>query len=375
MSNISGIPQNRIPAAPVISKAAPAIKEVKTEKVKAEKEEPILHDQLGATVEKDSGKAKELYKAKFRGGMASKNDGIGYDDEFIGAGFKVPLPQITGPAKDKVLVYNNRGDTVRDYTHFSLEMNKERKLAFYTAHNVDGSNLQTGIKRGKWKIDEEIGYDNQMSNYIYSNNPIDRGHLVRRIAVAWGSKSEAKRASDDTFNYTNASPQHERLNKKIWLDLENWLLEKADVSDKKLAVFTGPVFRENDKVYRDEKIPADFWKIIVVKKNDGKLGAAGFMMSQKQWIDGLYKSVKSGNQGKVIDIDEVPTSAVSPFQVSLKTIEELTNLDFGELREVDAYSLYKNRKQDLYKGKGPILQEDTTLPAHNEITKAEDIII
>ena len=327
--------------------------------------------------------ADSIYKARDRDSSSSRI-GKGFDENFLGEGFKVPLPEITGPAKEKVLKYNNKGDTVRDYTHFSLEMNKDRKMCFYTAHNVDGARLVNGIKRGKWEIDNTIGYENQLGNSIYSHNPLDKGHMVRRIAVAWGDKSEAKRASDDTFNYTNAIPQHGQLNQKKWLDLEDWLLVKADEDDRKLSVFTGPVFREDDKIYRGEKIPADFWKIIVCKrKTDGKLAAAAFMMSQKEMIEPLYKSARGQ---KDLNLEGVPTEEIALYQVPISTIESLTNLDFGEIKDIDAYSLFKAKQGDAFSifksvdtgnfdPKAPIMTEDVGAPARREINSPQDIIL
>lgn len=353
---------------------SPTIKESKKdEELKETKKENVITDLMevgGETSGADE--SSEVFNVRMKEYSTSGVYNAGYDNSFIGPNFKVPLPEVTGPAKDKVLQINENGDTVRDYTHFSVVMNKDRKLAFYTAHNVDGESLQTGIKRIGWEIDKEIGKENQLGNEIYRNNPLDRGHMVRRIAVAWGSKSEAKRASNDTFYYPNAVPQHADLNQKTWLSLENWLLDNADKKDYKLCVFTGPVFRDNDKVYRGEKIPADFWKIIILKrKTDGKLAAAGFMMSQKKLLEGI------GDKGGEINQERVETPQIAPYQVSLSTIEELTNLDFGELKEVDAYSLYRAQKPSIFMNtaKGPLMQEEVQEIPHNPIYSKEDIII
>ncbi len=296
----------------------------------------------------------------------------GYDENFLGDGCTVPLPRLTGPAKEDALVFDNKGNYVRNYTHFSVVMSKSRKFALYTAHNIDGAKLQARIKRGDFMFDEKVGEKNQIGHFLYANNPIDKGHLVRRLAVAWGSRKEAKRASDETFYYTNITPQHRLLNQVTWHKLENWLLERADEQDRKVSVFTGPVLRDDDKEYRGVKIPMDFWKIIVVKKKDGTIAAAGFIMSQKKLIDNLTKSVQRGK--KDIDLEDVDTSEIAPYQVSIETIEKLTHLDFGNLKDIDAYSLYKSRH--LYKTthKGVLIEEEP-LPAKNIIRKKEDIII
>ena len=58
----------------------------------------------------------------------------------------------------------------------------------------------------------------------------------------------AQRANEDTFHYTNAAPQHSRLNQgaELWLGLENHVLESARTHGFKACVFTGPVIRDDD---------------------------------------------------------------------------------------------------------------------------------
>lgn len=307
----------------------------------------------------DAGDSVNLYARDASPASETRNDGRstrrtsgpGYDENFLGQGDRVPLPEITGPAREHVLAYNDQGDTVRQYTHFSLVMNRERKLAFYTACNLDGKAIQKNIKRAEWKIDETIGAENQIHGSVYDNTDLDKGHLVRRLDVCWGTKAEAKRANDETFHYTNASPQHKVLNEGEWAQLENWLLERAEQKEKKLCVMTGPVFRDNDMTFHGEKIPSDFWKIVVLRKgSDNKMAACAFMMSQKEQLEHLkgkndrVPALFSNNPGNNANPDKVDTSHVAVYQVPIETIEKLTNLNFGSLREVDAYSLYDERK-------------------------------
>ena len=84
----------------------------------------------------------------------------------------------------------------------------------------------------------------QVGNELYKRNPLDRGHLVRRLDPAWGNtREEAVQAADDTFFYTNSTPQHSRLNQREWLRLEEYILDNAATHDLKVSVFTGPVSR------------------------------------------------------------------------------------------------------------------------------------
>jgi endonuclease G len=145
-------------------------------------------------------------------------------------------------------------------------MSKSRSLAFFTAVNIDGSQLiQIDRKNDRWYFDPRIDRSYQTGPELYINNDLDRGHLVRRLDPVWGDS--AKEADEDTFHFTNCSPQHKNLNQITWLGLEDYILTNADRFDLKVSVFTGPVFREDDMLYRRKfQIPAEFWKVVVLVK-------------------------------------------------------------------------------------------------------------
>lgn len=211
------------------------------------------------------------------------------------------------------------GNYVLDYVHFSIVMCKSRGLAYFTAVNIDGENL-VKIKRSDddWRFDTRINIENQYGNEVYNKNDLDRGHLVRRNDPNWGE--HAYQANEDTFHFTNSAPQHKDLNQKIWLGLEDYILKNADKMNIKVSVFTGPVFKEDDMIYRKKfKIPADFWKVVTVVKDDGTLSATAYIQTQENMIDDL----------------EFAYGAYETYQVPVRKIEEITGLDFGDLSKYD----------------------------------------
>lgn len=238
----------------------------------------------------------------------------GYDCLFLGSVSKVSLPKLSA-AMEKDVSRQNNGSYVLDYTHFSIVMCRSRCLAYFTAVNIDG-NQAVNLKRGddSWDFDPRIPSDAQYGNDLYSKNDLDRGHLVRRLDPVWGDN--AQQANDDTFYFTNSSPQHKELNQKTWLELENYLLRNAINHNLKVSVFTGPVFRSDDIVYRNKfKIPAEFWKVAVMIKDDGTMSATAYLQTQKNIIDNL----------------EFAYGAYKTYQVPVAHVEEITGLDFGDL--------------------------------------------
>ncbi len=247
---------------------------------------------------------------------------MAFDPWFLG--FEVSLPKLTETIKADA---HSEGE-VFDYRHHSFLFNEKRRLAFYTAHNIDGTRIVKGIRRteSRWKLDSKIPEELQIGHDAYDNNVWDKGHLVRREAILWGtSRQEALEAQHDSFLYTNAAPQHGNFNQDEWLELEDFVLGYAKEDNYKLAVFTGPVFTEYDlpignQVWDiDVKVPLAFWKIAVFEHIDkGKL-ALGFIMPQQRfWAD---------KNGASIDLKS--------YQVSLRIIEDLTHIDFGDIKSWD----------------------------------------
>lgn len=240
----------------------------------------------------------------------------GYDSKFLGPNHEVLHPKFQTDMEQDIVRQEN-GDKVLNYTHFSIVMSKKRRLAYYTVVNIDGNQLKNVGREDSWNFDPRIDKKYQCGNELYEDNDLDRGHLVRRRDPVWGNSAEE--ANKDTFYFTNCSPQHKNLNQKIWLGLEDYILNNADNFNLKVTVFTGPIFRNDDMNYRGVQIPAEFWKVAVMVKKDGSLSATAYLQSQKNLIEDL----------------EFAFGEYKTYQVAVSKIESLTGLDFGELRNHD----------------------------------------
>lgn len=281
--------------------------------------ERLLIEELyaGATKTTPSGQPVPLMETQTRSRELYKTSS-GYDPAFLGDGFEIPFPEIRGEMKEDVLTLMD-GGSILNYTHFSIVMSRSRKLAIFTAVNIDGSGL-TDLKRAKdvWYFDPRIEKSDHCGPELYESNDLDRGHLVRRLDPVWGD--DAREANEDTFHFTNCSPQHKNLNQKTWLNLEDYVGKNAKKHGLKVNVFTGPVFRSDDRVYRGlYRIPAEFWKVVAMVRDNGEMSATAYIQTQKNLIDNL----------------EFAYGAYRTYQVPVATIEDLTGLDFGDLRRYD----------------------------------------
>lgn len=237
----------------------------------------------------------------------------GYDADFLSRRIALPLPD----GNTNVNEIDGRPDL--PYLHFSVVMHRTRKLPMMTACNVDGSSIRRLSRRGDWRFDPRLPYSEQVGNDAYRYNEFDRGHMVRRLAPMWGTEEEARFAEADTFHYTVSAPQHARLNQRAWLELEDYLLDWANNHDARLSIFTGPVFRPDDPLYRGiVQIPSDFWKVAVAESSSG-FRAVGYLHTQKNLIP---------------TVDEA-FGDYRTHRVPIKIIQELSGLNLSSLIDED----------------------------------------
>lgn len=245
-----------------------------------------------------------------------------YNPNFIPS-FEIPLPELDNEVKKTA--YQN-GEPIH-HSRFSLAFSENRNFAIYTAHNIDGETL---IPEGQLKRKDSFKFDPKIPRKIqvdndrgYKKNPWDRGHLVRRRSMHWGDEEQAFEADQESFYYTNIAPQHSKLHHSAWGNIEDWMMKLADEHKKQSCVFTGPIFTYSDperinlEGEKPIRIPSGFWKIMAISVAF-ELKAAGFIVWQR-------------------DFDSPIPLGFQPFleQVRITTIEYLTGLNFGNLRNLD----------------------------------------
>jgi endonuclease G len=259
-------------------------------------------------------------------------DRPGYDPQFLGSGAQaVALPALSPELMPLAAINslaNGEPSHVLPYHHFSVVLNKDRRLAFYTAVNIDGaSSLRLRREPDRWFFDPRVPQDQQTGEPVYQDNPLDRGHLVRRLDPAWGpSPAAVKIANDDTFHFTNCTPQHHEFNagQTLWAGLEDYILENAENLRFRVSVFTGPVLAADDDQYRGVQLPRQFWKVVAMVKQGGELSATAYLLSQEELIKGLEIAPEAFSYG-----------AYRTYQVRVRQIEDLTGLSFGTLSDAD----------------------------------------
>ncbi len=179
------------------------------------------------------------------------SDRDGYNPAFLG-GTIVPLPKLSA-AQKRLAAKNTKARSGDDplelkYHHYSVIMNGKRRLAFFSAVNIDGAkskdyNRTTGVMTDPF--DEEDGSQEASELWFPEERILDsqqtparisikarprltrkairsptrrrasstsrefqQGHLTRRQETLWGDDEDLIRfANADTFHVTNCTPQ------------------------------------------------------------------------------------------------------------------------------------------------------------------------
>ncbi len=306
--------------------------------------------------------------------LAARWDGdFGYDPDFLSV--TLPLDAIYARHAAAGLaapLLDGSGHELR-YFHYSSVIHAKRRFPLITAVNIDGLKLERVERDNKWRLDPRMAAAYQSDDEFYSSSKtraaekcyFSRGHMVRLLDPCWsdardaaGKAADAKRGMQDTFHFTNAAPQVQAYNDVDWGNLEDYVLDRAQISEKRLTVFTGPIYRDNDPLYGRERpggpwqVPLSFWKIAVLQKTATSIAAAAFINGQTDYVKALYEA-KIFSGLKPYSIDEIRSRKI---QTTIAAVEEVTGLDFGQLRKFDAHgSLEATRRTRWFNRPGDLL--------------------
>ena len=260
----------------------------------------------------------------------------GFKSDFL-PGFRLPLLDVTAARKDELLKDDNGDPRVLKYHHFSLVMNKQRRLQMWSAVNVDysadkkppeGTDRKT-FGGEDWTLDPRIDAEDQIQDdefYKPATN-VDRGHMVRREDNCWGDTPlEIEYANADTYHWTNCSPQHERFNQErqtgIWGKFEAHITRNIHAVGNRASIYAGPILdNANDPEYNFIQYPVRFWKVVAAVSRDNgfdELVVCGFVFDQTDVME------KFG-------LERIDFVKFKTFQRSLASISAATGVVFPQI--------------------------------------------
>jgi endonuclease G, mitochondrial len=273
----------------------------------------------------------------------------------LGEGVEIDMPELTAAGEKIAAPLLDGSGAVLNYHHFSIVMHKKRRLALITASNVDWRKASRAINKGKtytrkelseipdnvleeWMPDSRLAMEHQLPDVFFTNDrgAFDKGHVVRRDDVTWGSSFEdIQMANGDTYHVTNCTPQTGVFNQDSKGEL-NWGEFESEVQKitkaEKVILFAGPILGPRDRWFSGEdqngavriQIPSRFWKIIVSKGASGPQ-AYGFIFEQ--------------DVTSITEKELVISRKWEDFSVPISDIEGVCRdcLDFTNLKAIDQY--------------------------------------
>ena len=159
-------------------------------------------------------------------------------------------------------------DAIVEHSAMLLSYDEESEGPEWVSHIVYPEGEADRAKRkNNFRIDSKVLSESATaSNYralnkLDKNTTYDRGHMAPSADFSWWQK-----AMDESFYYSNMSPQLSGLNRNKWRILEDLLREYSNQTGNLLYVTTGPLFTgiiENPLPDSKIDVPGAYFKVVV----------------------------------------------------------------------------------------------------------------
>jgi len=164
---------------------------------------------------------------------------------------------LKGPLEEPQIL---EGENRLQHSAYSFVYSEIHEQSKWVAYQLKKSELQKNTKRSnRFKADKSVS-SLTASNKDYRKSGYDKGHLAPAADMVWD-----KTAMNESFYFSNISPQLPGFNRGIWKRLEGDVREWAEKYDS-IFVVTGPVFKGVIETIgeNDVSVPSHFFKAILV---------------------------------------------------------------------------------------------------------------
>ncbi len=171
------------------------------------------------------------------------------------------------------LPHIEKQDVVIKHIGYTLSYNEKYEQANWVAYELTAKETAKVVSRSNnFRTDEKVT-TGSAENEDYKNSGYDRGHLAPAADMGW-----SEQAMEESFYYSNMSPQRAGFNRGIWKRLEEQVRQWA-VDNQTIYVVTGPVLESNLPTIGANKVavPNYYYKVIL-DYTKPTLKAIGFIM-------------------------------------------------------------------------------------------------
>lgn len=155
------------------------------------------------------------------------------------------------------------GNVKRNYT---MLYDFDKRCALWVAYPMHkGGYADNDVGRN-----EDWCYDPAIPEALQPRLTASYGDYTRGHQIASNDRQCSEAANQQTFYYSNMSPQSNRLNSGLWSSIEERVQKSAPTGRDTMYVVTGPVFREGYKLTGNKNdgvecaVPTDYFKCIML---------------------------------------------------------------------------------------------------------------
>lgn len=206
------------------------------------------------------------------------------------------------------------GETVRNY---SFWYDLDNRVALWVAYPLVKGHTSGEKRSDKWDFDPLVPHRWQ-GEVSYSYSGYDRGHQIPSADRLCNVE-----ANEQTFYYTNITPQNKNFNQGIWETLESLVRDRLSDCDT-MFVVTGCVLSTEEEptiVYtkdnqgKDVAVPKIYYKVLLSYKAgsaNGGYSGIGF------WLENRSYGSEEIGRSHACTIDEIEARVGIDFFVNLK---------------------------------------------------------
>lgn len=251
------------------------------------------------------------------------NANTGYDNVSV-TGYEIPHLNDQNVYADHYVTMD--GVQILNY---ALEWDNTKRHANWVAFTFDTTTSADNVKRtDAWSVDPKLPAEMQVQESDHKNDGFDRGHLC-----ASEDRVYLKEANDQTFYYSNISPQLNDFNGGFWRKLETrvqtWGRSTADGVYDKVYVTKGGTLNKLLKNFKGTTVNGvtpttdangftihglacpEYYYMAVLSQKDDVFHAIAFLVPHKE---GMTENPSSGE--------------LKEYVVSVDKLEEETGIDF-----------------------------------------------
>lgn len=145
---------------------------------------------------------------------------------------------------------------------YTFAYNETHEQANWVAYMLTRANLGSGVERSNRFMEDPLVSTQTATNADYAKSGYDRGHLAPAADMSWSLQ-----AMQESFYYSNMSPQLPGFNRGIWKKLEEKVRTWALQYDT-LFIVTGPILEPGLPTIGPNKvsIPKAYFKALYAPK-------------------------------------------------------------------------------------------------------------